>query len=98
MPGKQTKKDTGIKCRNNRQRKERAILKEIDTSRLRDEEISKITKQKRQESHETKKGEAVPHPECFHNGIILIVYVIQKSSTKVLLFFEIYKYFADILA
>ena len=39
-----------------------------------------------------KKGEVVPHPECFHNGIILIVYVIQKSCAKILLFYDICKY------
>ena len=39
----------------------------------------------------TKKGEAVPHPECFHNGIILIVYVIQISCAKVMLFFDMCK-------
>jgi len=45
-----------------------------------------------------KKGEVVPHPECFHNGIILIVYVIQKSCAKIQLFCDICKYFCNFLA
>ena len=36
-----------------------------------------------------KEGEALPHPKCLHIGIILIVYVIQKSCAKILLFYEI---------
>jgi hypothetical protein len=39
----------------------------------------------------------MPHPECFHNGIILIVYVIQKSFAKIHKIFEMYKYLRDFL-
>ena len=40
-----------------------------------------------------KRARVASHPECFHNGIILIVYVIQKSAAKVLLFSDICKFF-----
>ena len=42
-----------------------------------------------------KRARLASHPECFHNGIILIVYVIQKSCAKVLLFSDMCKYFGN---
>ena len=38
-----------------------------------------------------KRARLASHPECFHNGIILIVYVIQKSCAKIRLFCDICK-------
>lgn len=37
--------------------------------------------------HKKKRARLMSHPKCLHIGIILIVYVIQKSDAKVLLFF-----------
>ncbi len=48
---------------------------------------------KKAEKGRKKRARVSSHPKCLHIGIILIVYVIQKSCAKILLFYEICKYF-----
>ena len=48
---------------------------------------------KKAEKGRKKRARVSTHPKCLHIGIILIVYVIQKSCAKILLFYEICKYF-----